>query len=181
MAIRLSDAAAALTIGDVGLRSAINLCKINFYTGVQPVSANDSIGASQPILTFFASGGLELDSPEDGLTLNPPQNVFFLKKKVSQVWSGMNGYNELGTLFTGIADGQAYTAGWGRMLISFGDTGANPTSGVSGYIRVDFSIGAANSDCIMLPTPTFLVKTTAGQQITSMINSFMLKINKNMN
>ena len=181
MAIRLSDAAAALTIGDTGLRGAINLCKIIFYTGAQPSSANDSIGSAQPIITFFAAGGLSFATPVDGSALSPSEDIYYISKDSGQTWNGNNGFNESSAVHSGITNGQTYSAGWGRAIISTGDTGNDATSGTGGYVRVDFSVGSANSDCVMVPSPSFLVNTTSGQEIESIISSFMLKINKNMN
>jgi hypothetical protein len=52
MAIRLSDAAAALMAGDVGLRRALANAHMVFYTGSQPATANDAKGTAQPIVAF---------------------------------------------------------------------------------------------------------------------------------
>jgi len=179
VSIRLSDAAAALVIGDTGLRGAITGCKINLYTGTQPTSANDAVGTAQPIICFNVTGtGLEFEEPKDGTLLTPAEDVYYIEKSLSQTWSGQNGLESAGTPFAGITDGETYQAGWGRIIASAGDTGNDSTSGSSGYIRVDFSVGTANADCIMLPNTSFYVKTATGEEISSVIEHFILKIRK---
>jgi hypothetical protein len=181
VAIRLSDAAAALTIGDTGLKGAISGGRIHFYTGSQPASANDSIGTSQPIIGINASGsGIEFEAPADGAALTPAEAVYFIEKLQSQTWKGNNGFDVDGNLFSGITDGSTYQAGWGRIIVSAGDTGNDATFGDSGYVRVDFSIGTSNADCIMLPNTSFLVNTTTGSEIETIVNQFILKIKKQM-
>lgn len=181
MAIRFSDAATALIIGDTGLKGAITGSKIHFFSGSQPSSANDSSGTSQPIIAFTASGlGLEFENPADGSGLTPPEDVFYIEKSSLQTWNGNNGFDSAGAVFSGITDGSTYTAGWGRIIASVGDSGSDATSGTGGYVRVDFSIGTSNADCIMLPTPSFLVNTASGQEYESILSSFILKIKKNM-
>jgi hypothetical protein len=182
VAIRLSDAAAALVIGNTGLRGAITGAKINFYTGAQPTSANDSIGTAQPIITFSSGGsGVTFAAPQDGSGLSPAEDVFYIEKTSSETWSGQNGFDSAGTVFSGITNGDTYQAGWARIIVSVGDTGSDATSGTSGYVRVDFSIGIANADCDMLPNTSFLVNTASGSEITSVMSEFILKINKQMN
>jgi len=181
VSIRLSDAAAALVIGDTGLRGAITGCKIHFYTGSQPASANDSIGTSQAVIAFTAEGlGMNFEAPADGATLTPAEAVYFIQKSLTETWNGKNGFDADGNVFAGITNGSTYQAGWGRVIVSAGDTGNDATSGTSGYVRLDFSVGAANADCIMLPNPSFLVNTTSGQEIESVMTNFILKINKQM-
>lgn len=125
--------------------------------------------------------GLNFDSPKDGAMLSPAEDVFYLSKPTSDIWKGKNGYGPAtvaqDTLFSGITHGQTYTAGWGRICSTSGDAGLVEANSINKYVRIDFSIGSANADCIMLPSPTFLVDTS-GTGIESNINSFLLKLNK---
>ena len=61
MAIRLSDAAAALMAGDVGLRRALAGAHMTFYTGTQPTSANNAIGTAQPIVAFTKDDSVQTE------------------------------------------------------------------------------------------------------------------------
>ncbi len=128
--------------------------------------------------------GLEFTYPQDGAGLSPAESVFYIEKPSGDVWSGLNGYGPATAtktaLFAGITNGQTYTAGWGRICVDAGDTGFDATSGLDGYVRVDFSVGTSGADCIMLPSTSFLVNTALGNEIQSVINSFRLKLKKNM-
>jgi len=300
MAIRLSDAAAALMAGDCGLRRALSGAHMVFYTGTQPTTANDTPGSSQAIiaftqddgvyvaetrpvwsgvlsglagtaglssivmdnweilgatvtgtvldtigadiatqindniaaldfyatydtgtdtlsiygphgvgtsmnsmvlsvtttgtLTFTHTGGtgavdtsgvavangLTFDAPADGAGLSTPEDVFYITKPSGETWKGKNGFGPATAaataVFSGIVNGNAYTAGWGRICASSGDDGSSATSGESGYIRLDFSVGTGSADFLMTPTASFTVNTTSGSEIESVINTFRLKI-----
>ena len=296
MSIRFSDAATALMAGDVGLRRALANSNITFYTGTQPTTANDSIGSSQPIISFtnadavftanveqtwrvtfsaytpttnitavkidnldilggtvsfgadiatgcaavaaainaniyncdftatatstqvliqaprasgafFNSGVLSVTKSggtltatvdgvittgvtgANGLTFDAPvanvdTTTYDLVKPVAQVWKGKNGFGPATAaataVYTGIVTGNTYTAGWGRIICSSGDDGSTATSGATGYVRIDFSVGTSGTDFIMAPAATFTVNTTSGSEIESTINSFSLKLSKNI-
>ena len=300
MSIRLSDAAAALMAGDVGLRRALANAYMVFYTGSQPSSANGSIGTSQPIVAFTlddgvmteetlaqweivfsgisgtaglislkldnievlgatttdttlagvadavaaqvnefignagvtassdsvdtvtitapkgsgvawnsavlagtesgtitatettagaatvagvaAVNGLTFDVAADGASLSPAESNFYISKPSSETWKGKNGFGPADAaataVFTGITDGAAYTAGWGRICASPGDDGSAATSGASGFIRMDFSIGTASEDFVISPSASLTVNTASGSEIESVINAFKLKVAK---
>lgn len=300
MAIRLSDAAAALMAGDVGLRRALANAHMVFYTGSQPSSANSGIGTSQPIVAFTVDDGvlteetlanwevvlsgiagtaglssLTLDNMEilgstvtnttlagladdladavnafignagvtatsdgvdtvtivapkgsgaswnsmvlaatesgtvtatessagavtvsgvagvngltfdvqaDGADLVPAETNFYIAKPSGVTWKGKNGFGPADAaataVFTGIVDGSSYTAGWGRICASPGDDGEGATSGESGYIRLDFSVGTTSQDFIISPSASLTVNTTGGSEIESIINTFKLKVSK---
>jgi hypothetical protein len=123
----------------------------------------------------------------NGLTFNPPSNntidvTYDLSKPASETWSGSNGYGPATAVataaFGGIVNGTTYTAGWGRILCSASDDGSTATSGATGYIRVDFSIGTSGTDFIMSPAATFTVNTTT--PVVTSINSFTLQVAKNL-
>ena len=301
MAIRLSDAAAALTAGDVGLRRALANAHMIFFTGTQPSSANSSAGTSQPIIAFTkddgvltaetrpqwelvlsgiagtavvtgvlidnwdilggsvsgtvlgtltndvatqintnigntdfiaesdgvdtvtiygplgvgasmnsciltatktgtltltpsaagaasvagvtAANGLTFDVAKDGADLSPAVSAFYIAKPSGHVWKGKNGFGPAtaaaDAVLTGIVNGTTYTAGWGRICATPGDTGLTATSGEDGNVRVDFSIGTATEDFVMTPTASFVVNTAAGDEIESVINSLQLRVAKN--
>jgi hypothetical protein len=123
----------------------------------------------------------------NGLTFNAPTNnttalTYDLEKPSSQTWTGNNGYGpataSAATVFSGIVNGTTYTAGWGRILCSAGDDGSAATSGATGYIRCDFTVGTSGTDFIMSPAATFLVNTTT--PIPTTINTFTLRVSKNL-
>lgn len=109
---------------------------------------------------------------------------FSIKKDPSETWKGKNGYgpatSSIDSVYNGITNGNTYTAGWGRICVSEGDTGLDSTSGINGYIRIDFSVGSANADCIITPSPTFTVNTNSGQENESVFNQLKLNIAKKM-
>jgi hypothetical protein len=300
MAIRLSDAAAALMAGDVGLRRALADAHMVFYTGTQPSSANSGIGTAQPIVAFTlddsvmteetlatweivfsgltgtaglsaltldnieilgatvtntalgtiaddvatqinsfignagvtavsdsvdtvtvtapkgsgafwnsaviagtesgtvtctetgggavvvtgvtAVNGLTFDVAADGADLVPAESNFYIAKPAGVTWKGKNGFGPADAVatavFTGITDGNSYTAGWGRICASPGDDGSGATADANGYIRLDFSIGTSSEDFVISPSASLTVNTTGGSEIESVINSFKLKVAK---
>jgi hypothetical protein len=126
------------------------------------------------------SGGLTFDPPvvnADGLS-------FDLVKPSTQIWKGKNGFGPATAattaVFTGITTGTTYTAGWARVTCSVGDDGLSATSGATGYIRVDLSVGTSGTDFVMTPAATFTVNTTSGSEIETTLNSFRLRIKKAM-
>lgn len=133
-------------------------------------------GAGGSTAGIAAVNGLTFDTPIDGTT------SFNLVKPAGQVWKGANGYGPATatttSVFAGIVNATTYTAGWGRILCSATDDGSAATSGINGFIRVDFSVGTSLTDFIMTPAATFTVNTTT--PIESTINSFVLKVAKNM-
>jgi hypothetical protein len=124
------------------------------------------------------ANGLTFDWPVNNTTTS----TYDLSKPSTETWSGSNGYDAStatpGTIYSGITTGTTYTAGWGRILCSATDTGSAATSGATGFIRVDFSVGTSGTDFIMAPAATFTVNTTT--PITTTINSFTLQIAKNL-
>ena len=135
-------------------------------------------GAGGATAGVAAANGLTFDVPVD----NPTNSSFDLSKPASETWSGSNGYGPATaattTVYSGIVNGTTYTAGWGRILCSAGDDGSSATSGATGYIRVDFSVGTSGTDFIMSPAATFTVNTST--PIVTTINTFNLQIAKNM-
>jgi hypothetical protein len=134
------------------------------------------------VITTGVTGG-------NGLTFDTPaENVdtlsFDLVKPTAQTWKGKNGFGPATSaataVFSGIATGTTYTAGWGRITCDSGDSGSTATSGASGYVRVDFSVGTSGTDFIMSPAATFTVNTTSGSEIETTLNSFRLRVKKNM-
>lgn len=300
MAIRLSDAAAALMAGDVGLRRALANAHMTFYTGSQPSSANSGIGTSQPIVAFTkddsvlteetlatwqivfsaitgtaglsslkldnieilgttitsttlplvanavatqintfvgnagvtavsdgvdtvtvtapkgsgafwnsavilgvesgsitctetgggavvvsgvtALNGLTFDVAADGADLAPAESNFYIAKPAGETWKGKNGFGPADAVatavFTGITNGNSYTAGWGRICASPGDDGSGATVDADGYIRLDFSIGTSSEDFVISPSASLTVNTAGGSEIESVINTFKLKVSK---
>lgn len=310
MAIRYSDAAAALLAGDMGLRRVFANCHMVLYEGTQPTSANDTIGSSQPLISVTnsdgvwtaetraqwkftitnatasdtctsvkiggaagtnafdilggtvtisdtndttaaseiaaainanianggftatsSSGAVTITAPKcsgaafntciviaagsgltftyndgggtgavfttgvaavngllfaeaaNGTALDPAEDVFYIQKLSTQTWKGKNGFGPAtaaaSAVFSGIINGTTKTAGWGRLYASAGDDGSAATSGATGYIRMDFSVGTASpADAIMTPAATFLMNTASGSEVETVINSFRLKVDK---
>lgn len=172
-----------------------------------PFGSGDSLNAFQMVITTSGSitttyndspsfngstytvgvssvNGLEFNVPVDGSGLPTPESVYYIAKKDGQTWSGKNGFGpataQSDTIFSGITNNTSYTAGWGRICIDSLDTGLDATSGIDGYPRLDFSVGASNSDLIIQPTPVFYVNTTIGSEIETVINTFILKVKKNL-
>jgi hypothetical protein len=135
-------------------------------------------GAGGNTAGVAAANGLTFDVPVDDTT------SYKLSKPSTETWKGKNGFGPATSaataVYSGIVNGTTYTAGWGRILISNGDDGSTATSGLTGYIRVDFSVGTSGTDFIMSPAATFTVNTASGSEIETTINSFNLKVAKNM-
>lgn len=135
-------------------------------------------GAGGSTAGVAAANGLTFDVPVDNTTTS----TYDLSKPTSETWSGSNGYgpatSSATTVYSGIVNGTTYTAGWGRILCSYGDDGSTATSGATGYIRVDFSVGTSGTDFIMSPAATFTVNTST--PVVTTINSFTLQVSKNM-
>lgn len=131
-----------------------------------------------------SSNGLTFSAPADGSGLSPAEEVFYIGKPSGETWKGKNGFGPATAaataVFTGITNGNTYTAGWGRICASSGDDGSTATSGDDGYIRIDFSVGTSATDFIMSPAATFTVNTTSGEEIESIINKFRLKVSKKL-
>ncbi len=162
-----------------GLRAVVT------FTGSMTVVHGDSGHLGLPTsLGVDPVGGLSFARPVDGNNLSPAENCYYLEKTIGENWLGKNGFGPATAaqtaLFSGITNGQTYSAGWGRICLSDGDTGFDFTSGDNGYVRLDFSVGTSGADCIMLPSTSFLINTTVGSEIESTISKFILKIPKNM-
>jgi len=165
--------------GSGGTLNALSL--VIATTGTVTTTYDDTAHTGAPsVIGVMSSNGLSFNVGADGSSLSPSFDGFFLQKKTGQTWKGRNGYDSSNTLFSGITTGTSYSAGWGRICMSVNDTGLDATTGIDGYARIDFSVGSANADCIMLPAPSFFVETATGQEIESLINSFILKINRRM-
>jgi hypothetical protein len=133
-------------------------------------------------------GGTVGVAAANGLTFMAPANnttdlTYDLIKPTSEVWKGKNGMGPADaalatTPYSGIVDGTTYTAGWGRLLCSAGDSGSAATSGTTGYVRVDFSVGTSGTDFIMSPAATFTVNIATPIETT--INTFTLQVAKNL-
>jgi len=136
------------------------------------------------VLGTAAANALDFSLESDGSGLSPAEEVFYVGKPAGATWKGMNGFGPATAaataVFTGITDAQTYTAGWGRICCSSGDDGSTATSGASGYIRMDFSVGTSGTDIIMSPAASFLVDTTVADGIFSTLSTFKLKVNKKM-
>lgn len=150
-------------------------------TGTVTVAYNDTAHTGAvSVLGANSVNGLNFNLESSGSILSPSFDGYIVEKKTSQTWKGRNGYNDQNVLFSGITSGTSYAAGWGRICVDSGDTGIDATSGSNGYSRIDFSVGSSNADCIMLPNTNFYVNTTSGSEVESLINSFILKINRRM-
>lgn len=147
---------------------------------------NDGGGTGAVFTTGVASAnGFTFSAPADGSGLAPAEDVFYIQKSVGETWKGKNGFGPAGSVatavFAGIISGNSYTANWGRLCATAGDDGSAATSGESGYVRVDFSVGTTSAyDVVMQPTNEFVVNTASGYEIESALTSFRLKIDKNM-
>lgn len=165
------------------------------------VSAPKSSGAffNSGVLTITSSGGtltIVINgvittgvTGSNGLTFSAPVKsadgtTYDLSKPSGAVWKGKNGYGPATAaataIYTGIVSGTTYTAGWGRIMCSYGDDGSTATSGSTGYVRVDFSVGISGTDFVMAPAASFTVNTAPGSEIESIINSFSLKVQKSV-
>lgn len=175
---------AAVTItGPRGMGAAGNSALLVVGTTGVTVAYNDGGGTGAVFTTgVSAVNGLTFDVPADGAGLSPVENVFYIQKPAGVNWQGKNGFGPgtaaADTPFTGIVTEQNYSAGWGRIICSPGDTGMAATSGADGYIRLDFSIGTVNEDFNMVPTTALFANLAAGFEVTSALNSFRLKISK---
>lgn len=142
----------------------------------------DPVGGGVKTSGITALNGITFDDPLNGSSLSPAQDVYYIAKPSGETWSGKNGFgpatSSSSTVFTGIVNGTTYTAGWGRIYASSSDDGSSATSGNTGYIRVDFSIGTDNADFLVSPTADFTCNTTT--PIESVIDSFVLQLKKKM-
>lgn len=103
-----------------GIKGALNLCKVNIYTGAQPTSP-DVVATGTLLGTVTVSGGgtgLTFDAAAAGV----------ISKAAAETWK-----------FTGLADG---VAGWFRMWAA-GDTPANASTTAA---RIDGAIANSGGD-----------------------------------
>lgn len=140
-------------------------------------------GAGAVVVTGVAAvNGLTFDVAADGADLVPAESNFYIAKPSGETWKGKNGFGPADAaataVFTGITDGNSYTAGWGRICASPGDDGEGATSGADGYIRVDFNIGTSTEDFVISPSASLTVNTASGSEIESILNTFKLKVAK---
>jgi hypothetical protein len=146
------------------------------------ITATETGGGAVVVTGVAGVNGLTFDIAADGAGLSPAESNFYIAKPSGETWKGKNGFGPATAVatavFTGITDGNSYTAGWGRICASPGDTGEGATSGASGYIRVDFSIGTSTEDFVISPSASLTVNTTGGSEIESILNTFKLKVAK---
>ncbi len=179
-----SDGVDTVTItGPKGVGAAMNSCVIA-GTESGTITCTETGAGAVSVSGVNSSNALAFDVPANGTGLTPAEEVFYIAKPSGATWKGKNGFGPATAaataVFTGIVDGNTYTAGWGRICASAGDDGSTATSGEDGYVRVDFSIGTSGTDFIMSPAATFTVNTTSGDEIETLINTLRLKINKKM-
>jgi hypothetical protein len=146
------------------------------------VTATETGGGAVVVTGVMSLNGLTFDVAADGADLVPAEANFYIAKPSGETWKGKNGFGPADAaataVFTGIVDGNSYTAGWGRICASPGDDGEAATSGEEGYIRLDFSIGTSSEDFVISPSASLTVNTTLGSEIESILNSFKLKVAK---
>lgn len=163
--------------------TAFNSC-LMVIAGSGITSTYDPVGGGVFTTGVASSNGLTFGEPANGTGLSPVEDVFYIEKSASEIWKGKNGFGPATSaataVYTGIVNGTTYTAGWGRLCASNADDGSTATSGATGYIRVDFSVGTSGTDLIMTPAATFAVNTNSGAEIESVLGSFRLKIDKKM-
>lgn len=109
--------AALLTTG--GIKETLDGSEFRLYTGIEPESADDSIGGAT-LLTTIKNGA-------SGITLDAVTTPGLLRKPAAETWQGTN-----------VATG---TATWYR-LVKSADTGAASTSAV----RLQGSVGVIGAD-----------------------------------
>ena len=109
MGMKLSTGLANAMLSGGGLRSALTGMELRIYSGTEPATANDSIGAGTLLVTITEDG---LGSPL-AFEANAVDGV--LEKSSSQVWQG-----------TAVATG---TATWCRLVLQ-ADTGGSSTTAV---------------------------------------------------
>lgn len=146
------------------------------------VTATETGGGAVVVTGVAAVNGLTFSIAADGAGLTPAESNFYISKPAAETWKGKNGFGPATAaataVFSGITDGNSYTAGWGRICASPGDTGAAATSGASGNIRLDFSIGTSSEDFVISPSASLTVNTASGSEIESILNTFKLKVAK---
>ncbi len=103
-----------------GVKGALNLCKINIYSGAQPATA-DAAASGTLLGTVTVSGGgtgLTWDAAVAGV----------ISKAAAEVWR-----------FTGLADG---IAGWFRIW----PNGGTPANSSSSEARIDGAIASSGAE-----------------------------------
>lgn len=121
MALTLSTGCAKKLMDTSPLRTLLNLCKINIYSGAKPTSPDDV-----PTGTLLVT--ITNNSTATGLTWDATAPGGVLPKAPAETWSG-----------TILATG---TAGWFRIWES-GDTPANASTTA---VRIDGTISSTGAD-----------------------------------
>lgn len=141
MALKLSTALVNALCDTAPLKTAMNLCFIDIYSGVQPANANAAATGTR-LCTISNNSGAT------GLTFEAVAVDGFLEKETTETWSG-----------TAANSG---TAGWFRMRLA-GDAGGLD---VSTYKRVDGSIatsgGQLNAGSLTVTAGAPFVLTAGG-------------------
>jgi len=146
------------------------------------VTATEASGGAVVVTGVLCLNGLTFDVAADGAGLIPAEANFFIAKPAADTWKGKNGFGPATAaataVFTGIVNGNSYTAGWGRICATPGDDGSAATSGEDGNIRLDFNIGTSSEDFVISPSASLTVNTALGSEIESILNTFKLKVAK---
>ncbi len=172
--------------GPIGIGPRMNDFKVAVgVTGTITIAYDDS-GHDGSVYSSGSDSqnGLSFSAAKDGANLTPAEDVFYIENLSSENWKGINGFGPAtapaSSVYSGIVNGQTYTAGWGRICSTEGDDGLSTATDENGYVRVDFSVAASNADCTMLPAPSFYVSTASGQEIESVLTKLVLKLKKRM-
>lgn len=140
MALRLSTGLRNALLAAGGFKETLDGCKINFYTGTQPASADDAATGTL-LVTISDNGGV------GGLNWDTAPSGGSIPKAPAQTWRG-----------TAVASG---TAGWFRIYPSAGDPSVLSTT----EARVDGAIATSGAQ---LNASSVTVVSGATQDISSL-------------
>lgn len=167
-----SDGAVISVIGPPGVGTLMNPLALaaTATTLTATVAGAGTPAASGGTDGIASAYGCNWLTPYDGSLLAVPDSTVVVVSKDTTTWQGLGGFDKANAAISGFTSGSK-TAGWGRICASPADNGT-ATSGETGFIRLDFSIGASGADVNISPSPSYTYN------VTQYITGFLLKLPK---
>lgn len=170
--IATSDGADLYIYGPIGVGTGMNalVCATTATTLTATVAGAGTPAASGGTDGIASAYGCNWLAPYDGTLLTVPDSTVLVLSKDTTTWQGSGGFDKGNSAISGFTSGTK-TAGWGRICASPSDDGS-ATSGETGFVRLDFSIGASGADVNISPSPAYTYN------VTQYITGFRLKLPK---
>lgn len=168
----ISDGADIYVIGPVGVGAGMNdlVLAATVTTLTATIASTGKPAASGGTDGIASAYGCNWLPPYDGSALLVPDASVLVLSKDTTTWQGLGGFDKGNDAIAGFSSG-SLTAGWGRIKASPADDDS-ATSGETGFVRLDFSIGASGADVNIQPSPSYTYN------VTQYITGFKIKLPK---